>query len=238
MWAFERRSNRFIPGSPVSYMDSAGHEVYELTFEGAKQETRPAAGIVDIDASHILAMSFLEAKGFKDNPGLIFGLADRYKCIQATGIAREHFGDPNFMFMTRGATGKVEGYLLARVDHGNPKKPEIYIDDIAVDRGRGVASARSAMRLIDTFLERYVAAYVSGEAPMPPIAAEMRETTSYQLVTRKIDQMVRKTGRPLVYEVVELGDSNMGGETFKSVRIFIGRTQEELDRQKATFGGA
>lgn len=230
-WNFPQVSNTFVPGSPVSYMDSVGEEVYEIAHEDASAPERPTGKIVDIDASHVLAMSFLEGKGFRENESLVFGLADRHQRILATTIARERFNDPSFTFMTRNDRGIVEGYMLARVNHARPETPEVYIDDIAVDRKKGMASARYAMRLVDTFVERYMERYVQGNKPMPPLYAEMRETTSYQLVTRKLDFLVNKGGQSVHYKLVELGDGNFGGETFKRVRIFLGRTQEELEEQ-------
>lgn len=230
-WNFPKVSNTFVPGSPVSYMDSVGEEVYEIAHKDADASEPPKGTIVDIDASHVLAMSFLEGKGFSENKSLVFGLADRHQRILATTIARERFNDPSFTFMTRNDRGIVEGYMLARVNHARPETPEVYIDDIAVNRKRGVASARYAMRLIDTFVERYMERYVQGDEPMPPLYAEMRETTSYQLVTRKLDSLARKGGQSVHYKLVELGEGNFGGETFKRVRIFLGRTQEELEEQ-------
>lgn len=230
-WNFPKVSNTFVPGSPVSYMDSVGEEVYEIAHEDAGAPEHPRGRIVDIDASHVLAMSFLEGKGFSENKSLVSGLADRHQRILATTIARERFNDPSFTFMTRNDRGIVEGYMLARVNHARPETPEVYIDDIAVNRKRGVASARYAMRLIDTFVERYMERYVQGSKPMPPLYAEMRETTSYQLVTRKLDSLASKGGQSVHYKLVELGEGNFGGETFKRVRIFLGRTQEELEEQ-------
>ncbi len=227
-WDFTVKPNVVIPGSPVSYMDSVGTNMYEISFEG---EVPPAdhvsVGVVDIDASHVLAMSFLEGKSFQDNASLVFGLADRYQRILATNIAQEHFHDPNFMFMLRGNAGRVGGYLLARMNRTNPSLPEVYIDDIGVDRTKGLASGRYAMRLIDAFVERYVEHFSEGEEFPPPIYAEMREATSFQLVTRKLDKLASR----FKYEMVEMGESSMGVETFKRVGIVIGRTDQELKFQ-------
>ncbi len=234
-WKFEKEANTYIPGSPVSYIDHAGDEVYKITYPENENTQPERSGVSEVTAADVLSMAFLEGKGFSENKGLIFGLADRYQRIMAGLFTKEHFGDPNLMLMVRNKQEIPQGYMLARVDHTNPELPEVYIDDMGVDRSKGLASGKYAVQLIDAFVEKYAEHYQDTEKEFPPIYAEMREETSYKLVAKRVEEFAKRSKSGLVVELVELGDAQIAGEKFHRVRIFIGESREKIEEQKRKY---
>ena len=227
-WSFPKSKNTFVPLAPVSYMDSAGPECYRLNTGLPPGETHWTE-VATVGASDVMPMAMLEAKAYKDNPQLIFGLYDRQHKIVAASIAREKEGDPAFSLLSRDKQGVPVGYMIAYVDR-TTNVPEVFIDDLAVDRTNQFLSAHHAVRLIKTFLERYVNHFASSPDGFPPIFAQMRESTSYLLVTRHAKKFAAEFD--LKIEIVEEGDTALGQETFKSVRIFLAKTDEQLKEQK------
>jgi hypothetical protein len=121
------------------------------------------------------------------------------------------------------------GYLLAYVGR-TTDVPEAFIDDFAVDRSKNLLAARHATKLLDEFLGRYARHYSSRGEPFPSIFAQMREDTSYRLFSGQLAKLSERTGLKVLVE--EEGTSALGGETMRVVRVFAGRTDDEVVEAK------
>ncbi len=230
-WSFPQTSNTYLPLAPVSYTDNAGTIVYRMT-TGLEHVQKEQATISTVTAANILPMSYLESKNFADNPNLILGLYDRQHKIVGASITREKHGDPNLCLMSRDENSVPVGYIIAYMDR-TTDVPEVFIDDMAVDRSRNVLAARHAVRLLKTFLDIYAKHYQHSEIPFPPIFAQMRERTSYKLFKRQAETLSKEY--QLELEISEEGETSLGGEIFKHVRVFVGKTQAQLKATQEAF---
>lgn len=231
-WSFKKIDNTFVPLAPLSYTDNSGLEAYSIETGLTAEVPSPREGVSTVTAADIMPMAFLEAKNYADNPDLVFGLYDRQHRIVGASIAAEKHGDPKLSFISRDAKGVPVGYIIGYLDR-TTDAPEVFIDDMAVDRSRNILAAKHAMKLLDAFLEGYANHYRESGQPFPPIYAQMRETTSYRLLTRQAETLSKKFG--LAIEIVEEGESSLGGETFKLVRIFVGSDTADMTASKKAF---
>ncbi len=230
-WIFPQKPNTYLPLAPISYTDSAGPTVYHIN-TGIEQSPTRRTGISPVSAADILPMALLEGKGFADNPNLVLGLYDRQHKIVGASISRERHGDPNLSFMSRDDQGTPVGYILAYVDR-TTDVPEVFIDDMAVDRSRNILAARHAANILNTFLEAYANHYQHSSQEFPAIYAQMRENTSYKLLMRQVQTLSQKHN--LHVEISEEGETSLGGETFKLIRLFIGKTNAQIASAKERF---
>ena len=245
---FPKTANVFVPLAPISYTDNNAVEsfVIETGLDGTSRRpplTPPAyqegehggrTGIRDATGADILAMAYLEGKGFADNARMMFGLYDRQQRVTAALISREQHGDPALTLISRDDKGEPVGYMLAYVGHTSDV-PEAFIDDFAVDRSKGLAAMRYASRLLEAFLDRYVAHYDSRNEPFPSIFAQMREATSYKLLTGQLRTLSEKRG--LRVEIEEEGIGSLGGEPMHHVRLFIGKTDADVAAARDRWNG-
>ena len=182
-WGFETVVNTFLPAAPISYSDNSGTDSYILRTEVTLPENpvNPRGTVSPIRASDALALAFAKGKSF-DNAATIVGQA----------LSREIHGDPNLSFISRDREGQPAGYILAWLDRSHDK-PEVYIADFAVDRSLGAASERHAVKILDTFLESFMAHWQDAEI-IPDILADMREKTSHRLLQRQGEKIAKKFG--------------------------------------------
>jgi|GEM_PF-4114740 len=219
-WGFETLANTFLPAAPISYCDNNGADSYIFRTGTALPENSAGThGVVSpIRASDALELAYAEGKSF-DNAAMIVGLYKIQHRIVGQALSQEIHADPNLSFISRNKEGRPAGYILAGLDRSQ-EKPEVYIADFAVDQSLGVASARHAIKVLDTFLESFMARWQNAKI-IPDIVAEMREKTSYKLLQRQGKKIAHKFG--LSIRINAEGSSTLGGETIHHVRISIER---------------
>lgn len=221
--------NVYVPLAPISYSDNNATESYVIETGLPSVETRPRTGIQEATGADIMAMAYLEGKGFQDNDRMVFGLYDRQQRVTAALISREQHGDPGLTLVSRDATGEPTGYMLAYVARASDV-PEVYIDDFAVDRSKNLLAARHASNLLEEFLNRYVGHYASRGEPFPSIFAQMREETSYRLMVGQLRKLSGRHG--ILVEPAEEGIGTLGDERMHHVRLFVGRNDAEVAEAK------
>lgn len=227
--SFPKTPNIFVPLAPISYTDNNATESYVIETGLPSVETRLDSGVREATGADIMAMAYMEGKGFHDNQQMVFGLYDRQQRVTAALISREQHGDPALTLISRDNKGEPTGYMLAYVGRTSDV-PEVFIDDFAVDRSKNLLAARHASKLLDEFLDRYVGHYTSRGEPFPSIFAQMREDTSYKLMVRQLQKLSERSG--IQVEMVEEGVSSLGGEPMHLVRIYAGKNNEDITEAK------
>ncbi len=227
--SFPKTPNVFVPLAPISYTDNNATESYVIETGLPSVEVRHDSGVSQATGADIMAMAYMEGKGFQDNEQMVFGLYDRQQRVTAALISREQHGDPALTLISRDNKGEPTGYMLAYVGRTNDV-PEVFIDDFAVDRSKNLLAARHAARILDEFLDRYVGHYESRNEPFPSIFAQMREDTSYKLLVRQLQNLSQRSG--IQVEMVEEGVSSLGGEPMHLVRIYVGKSEGDIAESK------
>lgn len=231
-FSFEREPNTYIPLAPMGYSDNV-HEQCLVIETGLKNKTRNRKqGLEPLRTTDSLAVAVLEGKAYHDNESVITHLHHMQNCIIGKEIADTHFGRPNLSFMYRNDDGTPLGYILAYEGQTRAYQ-EVYIDDLAVDVSvKGLGAKLSGGRLINAFFDAYLNAY--GDArPYLPIFMNARDQTSYQIVIKQAQKLAKKAN--LIIDIDEVRAYERGGDIFHDVRLFIGRTSEEINKQKESF---
>jgi hypothetical protein len=216
-WRFDSTNNSYLPAAPIPYSDNCGKKSYVI-HTGEKRENLARDGVLPVSVSDCLPLAVLEAKIYKENEGLVIGPAAIYNTIVAQQIQAEVHGDPRLSFVLR-EKNAVLGYILAGLDRSRTDEGEVYITDLAVDQSKGLATARYANRILNTFLEAFISHYP--ETVLPVIVAELRTKTSYHLVKQQINTFAANRG--LTAHMQETGLDHVGGEALHSVRISFSR---------------
>lgn len=233
--------NHFVPIAPMGYSDNAGEECFVIDTGLPKTPPRPRTGISPLKTRDVLAVAYLEGKAYHDNVAVLENLHGMQNNIIGKEIANTFFDRPELSFMFHDKDGVPRGYILA-YEGRNGDKPEVYISDLATDvesttadtKERKVTPLRLAGgKLIQTFFNAYIANYGTDARPFYPIFTNARDKTSYRIIEKQFKRLAERAG--LVAEVEVVNEYDRGGELFHDVRIYVGRTQVDVDQQKRDY---
>ena len=216
----QKEKNTYVPQAPVGYSDKTGEEVYILPLGTEHTETeKKETGISPLTFEDSLKVAYLESKAYKDNETLIESLFALENALIAKDINNEMKNRPNLSTKYADSTGRMRGYLLAYEgtitdghNHDYENKPCIYISDLASDRENTLTGGR----LIKEFAKQYKEHYLDKNNPLP-IYAQARETTSYRIIKKQIDNLAKQTGTE--FELIELPTYEQGDDTMYPVVI-------------------
>ena len=169
-----------------------------------------------INVQDILPIARLEENIYSQS-GLKEGLAQMQNEIIANLILCEKQNKPCFMFIISNKNNKPLGYIIGYEREEDGEKG-IYISDFAMLNNKNIKSTSSAILI--TFLEKYKEAYQDKEA-FPPIFAEFRESTSYELIKdkSKLNKLFSHFG--LKATVKEHETEERGNETFHNCTLYV-----------------
>ena len=216
----QKEKNTYVPQAPVGYSDKVGEEVYILPLGTEHTETeKKETGISPLTFEDSLKVAYLESKAYRDNETLIESLFALENALIAKDINNEMKNRPNLSTKYADSAGRMRGYLLAYEgtitdghNHDYEDKPCIYISDLASDRENTLTGGR----LIKEFARQYKEHYLDKNNPLP-IYAQARETTSYRIIKKQIDNLAKQTGTE--FELIELPTYEQGGDTMHPVVI-------------------
>lgn len=231
--------NTFVPRAPVGYSDKLGKSVYLL----ALGENQPKSTIIDLPIfsrevktdtvleqekqvsefdlpkgvseltfEDSLPVAYIEGKAYKDNKNLIEYLHNMENALIAKDVNNEAKHRPNMSFKYEDNEGKMHGYILAyegKVDKKNENV--VYVSDLASD-----GNQRAGGSLILGFTEAYKYNYIDKDN-LISIYAQMREKTSYAIITKQLEKLSAGTG--IKFEIKELKSYEVGGDTMHQVLI-------------------
>lgn len=220
--------NTYIPLAPMVYSDNVHKKAFEIQTGLPQVEHAVESGIARMTTRDVLAIAILEGKAYHDNVSLLENLHGMQNNIIGMEIANAHFDRPNLSFVYRDGKGKPRGYMLA-YEGRNGSKQEIYISDLAADPESKLAGGK----LIASFFDAYIANYGIGDRPFLPMFTNARDKTSYRIIQSQFTRFLDRAG--LVGEIVELGTHQRDQDVFHDLRMFVGRTQEDIDNQKAQY---
>ena len=216
----QKEKNTYVPQAPVGYSDKTGEEVYILPLGTEHTETeKKETGISPLTFEDSLKVAYLESKAYRDNETLIESLFALENALIAKDINNEMKNRPNLSTKYADSTGRMRGYLLAYEgtitdghNHDYENKPCIYISDLASDRENTLTGGR----LIKEFAKQYKEHYLDKNNPLP-IYAQARETTSYRIIKKQIDNLAKQTGTE--FELIELPTYEQGDDTMHPIVI-------------------
>ena len=216
----QKEKNTYVPQAPVGYSDKTGEEVYILPLGTEHTETeKKETGISPLTFEDSLKVAYLESKAYRDNETLIESLFALENALIAKDINNEMKNRPNLSTKYADSTGRMRGYLLAYEgtitdghNHDYENKPCIYISDLASDRENTLTGGR----LIKEFAKQYKEHYLDKNNPLP-IYAQARETTSYRIIKKQIDNLAKQTGTE--FELIELPTYEQGDDTMHPIII-------------------
>ena len=182
-----------------------------------------AQAISELTFQDALPLSHLESKMYKDVPELSQGLFDLENTLIAKDINNVAKGRANLSFKYTDKAGKMRGYLLAyegKVEMAGGEKPAMYIEDFASDSYLEPAKAEESGdvggKLLLKFAKSYKRNYLD-KGNMMPIYMNARNTTSYALLMKHIENLGRKYGYR--FEIEEVDTRETGSTTMHDVLI-------------------
>ena len=226
--------NTFVPEAPVGYSDNLHRQAYKLDLTEAEdsrmvlnrkvnaKNIRPAEnqreaslprGVSQLTFHDSLPVAYIEGKAYHENESLMEYLHNMENALIAKDVNNTAKGRPNMSIKYQDSQGKVRGYLLAYEGRASGKEGEnvVYVSDLASD-----GTARAGGSLILGFTQLYKENYLDKNRPVP-ILAQLREKTSYQIITKQLDKLSQGTGVKFVME--EIGSEEVGGDTMHVVMI-------------------
>ena len=235
----ERIANTYLPKVPVGYSDNRSAKSYLLNF-AEEQKTSVITpvemkslqtaqleldvdlprGIKPLTYQDSLDVARVEASAYPK--GMEEGLSAMSNRLIAKDINNASKERPNMSFKAVGESGQLLGYMVAyqglwnEGDSGGGGESVLYIEDLAADPKNKLAGGR----LIKTFLDQYNQQYLQrGESI--PILTEARDSTTFQIITKRLEQFGQQLGVSFVME--ELGTENRGGELMRKIYIRVQR---------------
>jgi len=221
--------NETIPLAPLSYSDNIESTSYQLRPEKApagrvKVEIRQLpdrkvdpvpSGVYDLTYADTLSTAFLESKAYKDAQDLLTGLHNMENTLIAKDINNSFKKRPNLSLKFVDRDGHFRSYILAYQGvYKETGEPCIYISDFASDR-----QTSSAGFVLKHFCQRYKENYLDQNNTLP-IFAEMRESTSYKLITDNKEMIEGFLGATINIEEID-SYSRGDGEKIHVVKITV-----------------
>lgn len=232
--------NRYLPQAPLSYSDKFGKEVFVLHLEHlgdsivslsrdvieplpkevSQNQLDSGQGVAPLSYEDFLSIASLEYTIYKDS-GLMQGPFDLENALIAKDINNSYKGRPNLCLKYSGENGEIQGYLIAWQGKLNGEteiseeyigKECIYIMDVAAKKSNALAGGR----LINRFLELYRQFYLVPGKPLP-IFAQLRDATSYPLISKQLDRMGDKLR--IKFSMTEFETYTVGNDVMHPVII-------------------
>jgi len=230
-----QESNTFVPEAPVGYSDKLGDSVYVLSLAGKgrkESQTRIISrqvteekitkegqddsylpkGVSPLTFEDALPVSYIEGKAYASNESLIEYLHNMENALIAKDVNNAAKHRPNMSLKYADNKGTMHGYLLAYEGKRDKEgEPVVYISDLASD-----GSMRAGGALILGFTENYKRHYLD-QGKLTPIYAQMREQTSYAIITKQLDKLASGSG--MRFNMEEIGTYDVGDDTMHEVMI-------------------
>jgi hypothetical protein len=219
--------NETIPLAPLSYSDNIESTSYQLRPQKApagrvrveirqspERKIQPVQpGVSDLTFEDTLSTAYLESKAYADVPDLLTGLHNMENTLIAQDINNSFKERPNLSLKFVDRDGHFRSYLLAyEGTYQDTEEPCIYISDFASDR-----QSQSAGFVLREFCQRYRENYLNKGRALP-IYADMRESTSYKLISENQRLLERFIGAKINIEEID-SYSNDNGETMHIVKM-------------------
>jgi hypothetical protein len=220
--------NTFLPLAPMGYSDNVHDECYLIETGLEQGEKKSLQKIRALKTTDAISAAYIEGKAYHDNDSLMEYLHKIQNNIIGKEIANAKFDRPNLSFLAQEADGVPQAYMIA-YEGVLGKEPQVYIADLAADPEKKMA----APALVRTFLRTYFQNYGNEDREFIPIYTNARERTSYQWII-KLAEITAKRNNAVV-EVEEVSVDEVGGDIMHNVRIYIGRTKEEIEEQKKRY---
>lgn len=221
-------ANTYIPLAPMGYSDNIHETALEIRTGLAPIASIAKTGVTPMQTRDVLSVTMLEGKAYHDNTSLLENLHGMQNNIIGMDIANAHFKRPNLSFVYRDEKGLPKGYMLA-YEGRNGSNREIYLSDLAADPESKLAGGR----LIASFFGAYTANYGTAERPFLPIFTNARDKTSYRIIQNQFERMLLRAN--LVGEIVEVSTHYRDQDLFHDLRLFVGRTKEDIKKQKREY---
>jgi hypothetical protein len=220
--------NHYVPQAPMGYSDNVHETCYAMETGLPQTELKKMPPVRPLTERDALSAAYIEGKAYADNDSLMEYLHKVQNNIIGMRIANQYFGRPNLSFLARGKAGMPSGYLIA-YEGGEQEKGMIYISDLAADPEDKMAG----VLLVRNFLRSYFEHYGVGDRPFIPVYTNAREKTSYRWIMKLAQAEAKKHG--VIVELEEAGTYEQGPDTMHNILIYIGKNQEEIERQKQGY---
>ena len=223
--------NTFVPTAPVAYSDNLGAKAYRLDLNGdshssvirgresiVRELPDPERELEDILPKGVdyltfedsLAVAYIEGKAYRDNESLMEYMHNMENALIAKDVNNVAKDRPNMSLKYVDTKGKMRAYLLAY--EGRSKDEQVvYVSDLASD-----GTARAGGSLLLGFAKLYKQNYID-QGKFMPILAQLREKTSYAIITKQLAKLTKDTG--LKFELEELDKYQQGDDVMYEVII-------------------
>jgi len=228
--------NTFVPSAPVAYSDKTHDKVFQLVpklAEGVQRQVvehkKPGEekelvtsqkGISFLTFEDAISVAYLEGKIYADNTSLIQYLHNMENGLIAKDIKNTTESRANMSFKHSGEDGKIHGYMVAyegRLEEGKYMgEPVIYVSDIASDKKNHGTGKALMLALLEQYRKNYV-----NKGNFLPIYAQARESTSYAIITKKLQEYGALVGLEL--ELEEVGNYKVENDTMHQIIIRVKR---------------
>lgn len=206
--------------------------------EGGRYESlKPTVPGVDLLTHRdALAVAMIESKAYADNTSLVQSLHNMENALIAKDINNAAKERANMSVKAVDDDGVVRGYVLAYEGKINDEQSIAYDDNLAGERviyisdmASDLQKRETGLNLMGGFMELYMKNYLA-KGDMIPIYAQAREQTSYQIINRGLENLVRRLASEgvdfsdvdidqLRFEIEELPTYSAGGDTMHPVII-------------------
>lgn len=239
------RPNTFAPRAPVSYSDKAQATVHILTpsrndlaaFRQVRSQEIPdrqkspifSPGVASLTFEDSLSVAYLEGKAYQDT-ALIQHLHNMENGLIGMGIANSMKHRPNMSVKYTKGNGRFAGYIFAYEGVARDTEvsgytgPLVYVSDIATETSE--RADRVGIQLMKEFIKRYHQNYINTDNPLP-IFAQMRESTSYKLISGGILQRLMKD-MDFVFDIEELPTYSEGNDVMHPVLLRPRKVERSL----------
>ncbi len=236
--------NTFIPTTPVAYSDNYGKEVNELPLID-KSEIIPLPnygmmlpqekelidqdlpkGVSYLSAHDTLRVSYMEGKVYAENESLVQYIHRIGNELTAKDINNSFKDRPNLSLKIEDENNTMLGYMIAyegaknnNYESGNQNtdiglnEKIIYISDLAVDTSKSKLSGGKLIKAFEILIKRE---YLDKNNPLP-IIAQARETTSYKIIQKHLNDLGKEYGYE--YKLEENGSYESGQDTMYQIKL-------------------
>jgi len=225
-------NNTFVPEAPVGYSDNLGSKSFILDIkkennnlitkkkiikiskidESKNKINNLPTGIYPLTFEDSLQVAYIEGKAYQENESLIEYLHNMENALISKDVNNQIKNRPNMSFKYIDDKGKMHGYILAYEGRKNKTgKNVVYVSDLASDK-----NIRAGGSLILGFCSAYKQNYLE-KNNLVPIYAQMREKTSYQIITKQLEKLTKNLG--IKFKITELDSYKTGADTMHEVMI-------------------
>ncbi|MEI6835531.1 MAG: hypothetical protein WCK59_01745 [Candidatus Falkowbacteria bacterium] len=223
----EKRSNTYLPISLISCSRRQKSFIYVLDLIKVsenksiseykvsqdifnfKKSSEKGGGVQSLLGTDISAIPVIEKMAYPDD--MHEGMAELQNYIFASAINNKINNFPNLSLKYIDAEGKMAGYFISYQGVRQGVKI-VYIENLAVDPKNKIAAGR----IINRFIEKYLAEYTDKGNPLP-IYIQSREETTYFMMQKQFDKLRDKYG--VNFSVEEVNKYRFGSSIMYSQLI-------------------